>query len=325
MKKNLFFILVMVPIVFIALKSFSPKDDSTGSSSSGGGRTETHATHWVYDESVDKIRDETTYSAKIDSPDIINLEIPLEGGSVSSLVLKRTSKDPRTKIYLNVTPGQFPASLCLEGFESQDEHVTVKFDNKPAIDVPYCSDGTTSATQAILKDDDGSILNSIMESHTMYAAIDMFQQKEHQVSFDISGLKWANTANGGNAGAGSVLERLIDIETGRKADVQKSIDSDQLNSSNNYFHGFRVKSYSTDWNDDGTMKWGEIVISRDGNPLDKILRDMGSYCQVAPNGWTRTRDSYSEDIHIGKANGRKCNVMYETRDSNDWDIFYYKP
>jgi len=115
------------------------------------------------------------------------------------------------------------------------------------------------------------------------------------------------------------LEKILEISSSSKKQIDDFQDSYQLNSSNNYFHGLNVHGYSVNFNNDGTIKMVSLSLSL-SYTLNDILNYIGKYCSITK--WNRTNDDYENDSHVGNGDGEHCSAFYE-KDENYWSVTYY--
>jgi len=117
------------------------------------------------------------------------------------------------------------------------------------------------------------------------------------------------------------LEKILEISSSSKKQIDDFQDSNHLDSSNNYFHGLNVHGYSVNFNNDGTIKMVSLSLSL-SYTLNDILNYIGKYCSITK--WNRTNDDYENDRHVGNGDGDHCSAFYE-KDENYWSVTYYPP
>lgn len=139
-----------------------------------------NAIHWQYSVTEDKMG-ETTKLAEVQSPDILEFSSPYSGGSISTLVVRKSNSG--TDIFYTISNGQIVSASVVDG-----GNVRVKFDDKKPefIDANMASDGSSDI---IFLHPEEELLKDIRGAKKMVLEVEFYQNGIKQIEFDVSGLK----------------------------------------------------------------------------------------------------------------------------------------
>ena len=164
---------------------------TTGSPSTAGNPANTPATSspssstqssdWRYDEREDKMRNQTTRWAELDSNNRLVFDFPYEGGSTGTLSLRVSPKYGKD-VMLQVSKGQF---LC--SFEGCAVHV--KFDSGP-IESYGAAEAADGSSDVIFIHNYAGFLKKLRTAKKVMIEAQFYRAGWQQLEFSPAGLNW---------------------------------------------------------------------------------------------------------------------------------------
>ena len=168
---------------FISANNANQPSTSTASTSSAtaGLPYSPSVSRWRYSEQLDKMRNQTTRYASLNSDNELSFQFPYNGGSTGELTLRVSPKYGKDVI-LQVTKGQF---LC--SFEGC--YVHVKFDNRPIVQYGAAepSDGTSNL---IFIHNYAGFVQQLKHAKKLTIEAEFYQEGRQQLEFSAAGLNW---------------------------------------------------------------------------------------------------------------------------------------
>jgi hypothetical protein len=136
--------------------------------------------NWRYSEDADKMRGTVTKFAAVDSQNQLQFDFPYQGGSVGTLMLRKSSRYG-SDVILRIDRGQFSCFM--------DCAVHVKFDNGKVerLGANSAADGSTGV---IFLSPYGHIVSRLKQAKRVIIEADYFQHGSQQLEFNVVGLKW---------------------------------------------------------------------------------------------------------------------------------------
>ncbi|MCP2041060.1 hypothetical protein L1281_001654 [Neisseria sp. HSC-16F19] len=141
---------------------------------------------WNYSISKDEMRDETLYTAFLESENTIYLPFPYNGGTKLTLILRDSPKNGND-IFFSIPNGQLHCG-------HRGCTVPIKFDDAPIEEIPMVNaEFSTKQGDAIFVADSKTrnlLSMKLKNSESMMIEIPFFQNGYHQFKFNTKGLKW---------------------------------------------------------------------------------------------------------------------------------------
>lgn len=138
--------------------------------------------NWMYGESVDKMRDTTTYTAITTSRNNVHLSSPYSGGTDLSIIIRHTD-ELNNEVLFVTNNGQL---WC----EYRNCTMTVKFDDN-SIEQYYLSRAAGGSSEAMFLDGSEELfINKLKDSKIMMLEIGFYNNGNQQFTFDTADLDW---------------------------------------------------------------------------------------------------------------------------------------
>ncbi len=137
---------------------------------------------WRYDSSYDRMRDEQTKLAYIQSNTMLHFGFPYQGGSLASLILQE-NKHQGLIVALQVDKGQFNCSAverCIV-YAKFDTGKVLTFHGEPP------ADGRASI---VLITPAAKVVSLLKKSKQLTLEAEFYQEGTRQIEFDVTGLEW---------------------------------------------------------------------------------------------------------------------------------------
>lgn len=168
-------------LLFDSTNSASSPSTSTTNAASATTSSSPSTATWRYSEDEDKMRNQITKYAELDSDNQLFFDFPYNGGSTGELSLRVSPKFGKDVI-LQVSKGQF---LC--SFDGCTVHV--KFDNQPIVsyDAAEASDGTSNL---IFIHNYVSFVQHLKHAKKVTIEAQFYQSGWQQIEFSPAGLNW---------------------------------------------------------------------------------------------------------------------------------------
>lgn len=137
-------------------------------------------TTWVYENRMDT-EEGTTHKASITSPTRLQFGFPYEGGSSTTLVIRKKDNETAT-VYLQVSRGQFNKSF-------QGGNARITFDEKAPETYVYSAAANGSAT-VIFFDAAGTLIRKLKKAQNTTINVTFSNQGNRKIEFRTAGLRW---------------------------------------------------------------------------------------------------------------------------------------
>lgn len=136
--------------------------------------------NWKYGEEVDPMTSATEYYAHLQSPSILDLKFPYDGGVTPSLTLRY--KSHQNRVYLSVDKGQFLTS-------SDGGEIKVKFDDgKPQIF--ECSEPNDGSSNTLFINEESRFIAKLKHSKSLMIQAIFYNNGSQTMEFGTQLLKW---------------------------------------------------------------------------------------------------------------------------------------
>lgn len=135
---------------------------------------------WNYQESTDKMRNETTKYASITSSNKVSFGFPYQGGSTMELTIRKSPKYGKD-IVIEISSGQF---TCMMGCT-----IHMKFDNGK-IERFSANGAADGSSDVIFAKPFGAILTKLQKAKKLVVEADFYNEGANQFEFNVSGLNW---------------------------------------------------------------------------------------------------------------------------------------
>jgi hypothetical protein len=136
---------------------------------------------WRYSEEEDKMRNQTTRFAALDSDNALSFDFPYNGGSTGELTLRISPKFGKDAV-LQVSKGQF---LCT--FEGCTVHV--KFDNQPIVSYS-AAEAADGRSDMIFIHNYAGLVQHLKHAKTIMIEAEFYREGWRQLEFSPVGLNW---------------------------------------------------------------------------------------------------------------------------------------
>ena len=136
---------------------------------------------WRYNQNQDEMRNQTTYSAILESNNSVDFDFPYSGGSTLSIQLRQDPKYGKDVIFF-ISKGQIP---CFSGCTA-----SVKFDNGRIQTLRFVGAENGHADTIFLSNNVAGFVKQLRSSKTMMAEVEFYDEGRRQFQFDTSGLEW---------------------------------------------------------------------------------------------------------------------------------------
>lgn len=137
--------------------------------------------NWDYSESVDNMRDSTTYFASNISQNSIDIGFPYNGGSQLSITLRHKA-DEGNEVLIITNNGQL---WC----EYNDCKMSVKFDDEP-IKQYTLSEAAAGASETMFVENTNDFIDKLKAAERTAIEIGFYDNGQQQFNFDTSALNW---------------------------------------------------------------------------------------------------------------------------------------
>ncbi len=140
-------------------------------------------TNWMYQESVDEMRGETTYLAINKSLNTAELAFPYGAGVELNIVLRDDAKYGEN-VFFGVNKGQLFCSY-------QDCYISIKFDDGPVQKLATSEASGGRSESLFLEDGINAFVEKLKESETVMIEVNFYDHGTEQFKFDVSELNWS--------------------------------------------------------------------------------------------------------------------------------------
>jgi hypothetical protein len=137
---------------------------------------------WRYSEQEDKMRNQTTKFAELDSDNALSFDFPYNGGSTGELTLRNSPKYGK-HVLLEVSKGQF---LC-SSFDGC--FVRVKFDNQPIAQYG-AAESSAGRSDVVFIHNYAGFVQHLSHAKKVTIEAEFYQEGWKQLEFSPVGLKW---------------------------------------------------------------------------------------------------------------------------------------
>ena len=169
-------------LIFDSTNSASSPSTSTASASATTSKSPSSPdAKWRYSDEEDKMRNQITKYAELDSDNLLNFEFPYNGGSTGDLMLRISPKYGKDVI-LEVSKGQF---LCT--FEGCTVHV--KFDNQPIVSYG-AAEAADGRSDMIFIHNYAGFVQHLKHAKKVTIEAEFYQAGWQQIEFSPAGLNW---------------------------------------------------------------------------------------------------------------------------------------
>ena len=141
-------------------------------------------TNWMYQESVDEMRGETTYLAINKSLNTAELAFPY-GADVELNIVLRDDANYGKNVFFGVNKGQL---FC----NYQDCYVSVKFDDGPVQKLATSEASGGRSESLFLVDGISAFVEKLKESETVMIEVNFYDHGTEQFKFNVSELNWSH-------------------------------------------------------------------------------------------------------------------------------------
>ena len=178
--------IVFYGLIFNPPTASQPVTQPARTAEAGPSSTDAHPStparsNWQYQEQKDKMRNQTTRYASLESDNQLSFDFPYNGGSTGKLLLRISPKYGKNVI-LEVDKGQF---LC--SFEGCTVHV--KFDNQPIVSygVAEAADGSSNV---VFIHNYAGFVKQLRQAKKLTIEAQFYQGGSRQLEFSPAGLNW---------------------------------------------------------------------------------------------------------------------------------------
>lgn len=137
---------------------------------------------WRYDKTYDRMREEQTEWAYMESTNTLSFGFPYQGDSKANLVLAR-NKQQGLSVLLKVDRGQFNCSSV------EPCRVYAKFDTGKVLDF-YGNIPTDGKADILFISPEAKMVDLLRKSKHLTLEAEFFQEGSRQLEFDVTALKW---------------------------------------------------------------------------------------------------------------------------------------
>lgn len=136
---------------------------------------------WIYETNETKMG-ETQKFAQIKSDDILDFDFPYQGGSESTLTVRR--QKGQTDIYYQVSKGQIVSVSPVDGGT-----IRVKFDNEKPMTIGV-NGASDYSSDIIFLDSTSKLISKLKSSKKMVIEVEFYNEGNRQIEFDVQGFEW---------------------------------------------------------------------------------------------------------------------------------------
>lgn len=141
-----------------------------------------NADKWIYDESVDEMRGETSYFATNESLNTVQLESPYSGGTKLNILLRKDAENGNDVLFA-VNKGQL---FCTY----QDCYISIKFDDEPVEKIATTEAAAGSSEVLFLANGVSGFVERLKGAESVMIEVEFYDHGKEQFKFDVSNLKW---------------------------------------------------------------------------------------------------------------------------------------
>ncbi len=181
--KNLLSLSAIAAFLFMAIASGDDKKSEETKDSTGTAEVAKEVkSNWTYEESKDKMTNESSFFASSTSTNTIEFQFPYNGGSNFSLTVRNKGKE--NEIIIQVSKGQFMPSI------SGDETLRVKFDDEKPEVYTYNGAADGSADYIFLNESE-QFLKKLKTAKKVMIEAPFYEAGRQFMEFDVAGLTWS--------------------------------------------------------------------------------------------------------------------------------------
>lgn len=138
--------------------------------------------NWIYKQDEDPMTNVTDYYATIESPSILQLKSPYDGGVTASIVVRHQNR--HNSVYLTIDKGQFMPAV-------DGEEIRVKFDDgKPMIF--DCSEPSDGSDNTLFITEANRFIAKLKRSKRLMVQALFYDNGRQTMEFGIQDLKWTH-------------------------------------------------------------------------------------------------------------------------------------
>lgn len=138
--------------------------------------------NWVYDETKDEMRGDSTYLATNTSTNMVELEFPYSGGTNLNIVLRKDAEHGNDVIFA-VNKGQL---FCTYN----DCYISAKFDDGPVEKFTTAEAEAGSSEVLFLANNQSGFVKKLKSAQSVMIEVQFFNHGKEQFKFDVSDLNW---------------------------------------------------------------------------------------------------------------------------------------
>lgn len=138
--------------------------------------------NWIYDETKDEMRGDSTYLATNTSTNMVELEFPYSGGTNLNIVLRKDAEHGNDVIFA-VNKGQL---FCTYN----DCYISAKFDDGPVEKFTTAEAEAGSSEVLFLANNQGGFVKKLKSAQSVMIEVQFFNHGKEQFKFDVSDLNW---------------------------------------------------------------------------------------------------------------------------------------
>ena len=135
---------------------------------------------WSYEEGVNEMTSKTYYMANILSPDVVNMDVPYEGGSYLSILVNQSGDTPDAAVF--ISKGQLFT-------EYGKEYIMVRFDNEEAVFFKVSKSPDGNAKMLII-DDAAGFVSKLKTAEKVAVQCQFYNNGTHVFKFATEGFTW---------------------------------------------------------------------------------------------------------------------------------------
>lgn len=136
--------------------------------------------NWSYYTDKDEMRNTTDYGVINQSLDKLYFDFPYQGGSITSLIIRKTSRFGKD-VFIKIEPGQFSCGL--------DCTISAKFDDG-AVEKFSATGASDGSHNLLFISNYTRFVKKLKNAKKLILEIEFYNQGLHQIKFDIQELKW---------------------------------------------------------------------------------------------------------------------------------------
>lgn len=138
--------------------------------------------NWIYDETKDEMRGDSTYLATNTSTNMVELEFPYSGGTNLNIVLRKDAEHGNDVIFA-VNKGQL---FCTYN----DCYISAKFDDGPVEKFTTAEAEAGSSEVLFLANNQSGFVKKLKSAQSVMIEVQFFNHGKEQFKFDVSDLNW---------------------------------------------------------------------------------------------------------------------------------------